>query len=183
VLRTRSEVLVARGEDIVGSKELEEAAARAAELARVLQTASKKKLSILRSDARDLLDRVFEGRSPEEAMRDVGPRKNDRPGLSGQTSTVDESAPRGVLSRLMGAVNEAMDPSGLAFVPKVVHALAPDVDRETAKAALLDAASRGLLELRPETGLGRLSEAELLSCPEGAQGMRLSWARCTKESV
>jgi hypothetical protein len=130
-----------------------------AELAKTLQTASKKGLRVLRSDTRDLLDRVLE---------------------SPRATTAKKGAPRLELPRLLGAVDKVRDPSGLAFVPKIVASLGPEVDRETAKAALLEAESRGLLELRPETGLGRLSEAELLSCPEGAQGTRLSWARRTE---
>jgi hypothetical protein len=155
VLRSRSEALVPSTEDVLEGKELEGAAARVVEFAKVLHAASKKDLRVLRSDARDLLDRILESR--------CAPATKGASGLE--------------LPRLLSAIDRVRDSSGLAFVPKVVSSLAPDVDRETAKAALLEAESRGLLELRPETGLGRLSEAELLLCPEGAQGTRLSWAR------
>ena len=45
---------------------------------------------------------------------------------------------------------------------------------------LLAAAMAGFLELRPEGGIKRLSEQELLVCPEGPHGTRLSWARRTE---
>jgi hypothetical protein len=74
-------------------------------------------------------------------------------------------------------VDRAREGDGLSFVPKVVALVQPELDREGAKMALLEAEAEGLLELRPETGLGRLSEAEQLACPEGSYGTRLSWAR------
>jgi hypothetical protein len=42
------------------------------------------------------------------------------------------------------------------------------------------AAMDGLLELRPEGGIHRLSDEELAACPEGPHGTRLSWARRTE---
>jgi hypothetical protein len=82
------------------------------------------------------------------------------------------------LGRVLRAVDATRDASmGLSFVPKVVDLLKVDFDLAAAQGALLEAASRGLVELRPEGGLARLSDAELLACPEGPQGTRLSWAR------
>jgi hypothetical protein len=157
-LRTNSETLVPATADVVEGKELATTAARTADLAKYLQKAARKKgASVLRSDVRELLERALADRPPSS------PKKAD-PGLE--------------LPRILRAVERAQDANlGLSFVPKVVALMAPDLDRDAAKAALLEAAARGLLELRPESGLGRLSEAERLACPEGPQGTRLSWAR------
>jgi hypothetical protein len=164
VLRTTSETLVPSSAGVVSGKDLAAAAARASELAKYLQKAARKKgTSVLRSDVRELLERTLEVRP------------------NGSSWKADSTS---ALPRVLHAVDEARDATlGLSFVPKVVALLAPDLDRDGAKVALLDAASRGLLELRPEGGLGRLSEAETLSCPEGPQGTRLSWARRAKASA
>lgn len=80
--------------------------------------------------------------------------------------------------QLLRAVDGARDDRmGLSFVPRIVRALAPEWDLQAAHALLLEACRRGLVELRPESGLGRLSEEELRACPPGPQGTRLSWAR------
>ncbi len=164
VLRTNSETLVPSTADVVTGKDLAAAAARASDLAKSLQKAARKKgTSVLRSDVQELLDRALEDRPHGSA------RKAD---------------PTSAMPRVLRAVDKARDATlGLSFVPKIVALLAPDLDRDAAKVALLDAASRGLVELRPEGGLGRLSEAERLSCPEGPQGTRLSWARRTEASA
>ena len=65
---------------------------------------------------------------------------------------------------------------GLAFVPDAVRALAA-LGVPAVQGALLDAARAGLVELQPESGVGRLAEEELALCPPGPQGTRLSWAR------
>jgi hypothetical protein len=156
-LRTQAKTLVSSAADVVTGKELATTAARTSDLAKYLQRAARKTgMSVLRSDVRELLDRALEDRG--------GTRRKADAALQ--------------LPRVLRAVDNAKDATlGLSFVPKIVALLAPDLDRDAAKVALLDAASRGLLELRPEGGLGRLSEAERLACPEGPQGTRLSWAR------
>jgi hypothetical protein len=160
-LRTHAETLVPATAEVVAGKELAVAAVRAADLAKFLKRAAHKKgTSVLGPDLRELLERVFE----------------DRPHGTPRRADPDSEVPR-VLRAVEGARDATL---GLAFVPKVVALLAPVLDRDAAKVALLEAASRGLIELRPEGGLGRLSEAERLACPEGPQGTRLSWARRTE---
>jgi len=63
---------------------------------------------------------------------------------------------------------------GLAFVPEV---LAGATDATRAKASLIRAARMGLIELRPDAGLGRYTQAELDAAPDGPQGSKLMWAR------
>jgi hypothetical protein len=87
----------------------------------------------------------------------------------------DESSDVGRVLRAIEATRDSR--VGLSFVPTVIDRVASDLDRAAAQRVLLEAASRGLVELRPEGGLNRLSDAELLACPEGPQGSRLSWVR------
>jgi hypothetical protein len=82
------------------------------------------------------------------------------------------------VERVLRAVDEERDEQmGLSFVPSVIRSLHPELDPTQAQAALLEAAKRGLLELRPEGGLARLSADELELCPPGPQGTRLSWVK------
>jgi hypothetical protein len=46
---------------------------------------------------------------------------------------------------------------------------------EEGKRALIDGAARGLFELEPESGMGRLSGEDAELCPRGPMGTRLSW--------
>jgi hypothetical protein len=46
---------------------------------------------------------------------------------------------------------------------------------EQGKQALVDGAARGLFELEPESGMGRLSHEDAELCPAGPMGTRLSW--------
>jgi hypothetical protein len=78
-----------------------------------------------------------------------------------------------VVSELMRHVRPAV---GLSFVPDAVRALAAH-GIPAVQTALIDAARTGRIELQPEAGLNRLSQAELDLCPPGPQGTRLSWAR------
>jgi hypothetical protein len=81
------------------------------------------------------------------------------------------------MTAVLESVAAAREPSGLAFVPKVVARLTGELSVEEARAALLKAAELELLELRPEGGLARLNTAELAACLPGPNGTVLSWAR------
>jgi hypothetical protein len=72
---------------------------------------------------------------------------------------------------------------GLAFVPRVIGNLAPELSAESVREALLEAARAGRIELRPEGGLARLSAAELEVCPKGAMGAALAWARSLEQTA
>jgi hypothetical protein len=159
VLRTASETLVPASAEVVADGDLATAAKRLSELAKRVQSAARKKgWAVLREDVEQALRAVLPVRSPGGK-----PRESD--------GTPD-------LGRVLRAIEDASDAVvGLSFVPKVIDLLKVHADLASAQRALLDAASRGLVELRPEGGLGRLSSAELLACPEGPQGTRLSWAR------
>lgn len=75
----------------------------------------------------------------------------------------------------------ANEDTGLARVPEIgrrLHVESPAVDL---KAELLEAYQNGLVELRPEGGIGRLSIEDAALCPTGAGGIPLSWIRLLEE--
>jgi hypothetical protein len=77
-----------------------------------------------------------------------------------------------------------LDPSmGLAFVPAIVRALAAGSSVSAAHAALTEAARRGQIELRPESGLGRLDQEERALCIPAIDGTPLSWLRIREGST
>ncbi len=118
------------------------------------------------------------GSAPREnAPRENAPREN-----APRENAPRENAPRehgtNGLERLWGVLDAVQDERlGLSFIPKVMQELSPQLEPKAAQSVLLAAAKAGLVELRPEGGLGRLSEAELELCPTGPGGTRLSWAR------
>lgn len=160
VLRTSIETLVPATADVVANEALAAASKRVQEIAKQLQAAARKGegVGVLREDIAQALGRVL----PEQS-RGVHRRRPD---------------PSSALDLVLRAVDAARDAKvGLSFVPSVVGLLSADLDGATAHDALIEAASRGLVELRPEGGLGRLSDAERMACPVGPQGTRLSWVR------
>lgn len=76
--------------------------------------------------------------------------------------------------KLIEALRRAQNDSsiGLAFLPDVIKAHGPKALREIERLA-----DSGVIELRPEGGIGRLSPQELSMTLPGPQGTRLSWAR------
>lgn len=68
---------------------------------------------------------------------------------------------------------------GMTFVPTLVRALDGDVAH--IHEWLLDGARAGRWELRPESGMGRLSSEETAQCPKNSDGTVLSWVRLPHE--
>lgn len=71
------------------------------------------------------------------------------------------------------------DSVGMAFIPELVQAV-QELTGEDAPAiheALRAAYQAQKIELRPESGLNRLSPEELARCIPGPRGSKLSWAR------
>ncbi len=109
-----------------------------------------------------------------------------------QATTPAPAAPRPALplgtpslsQALRGAVMAERDEdSGLASVPMVSRRLRPQASSEDVRAALLEAHEAGEVELRPEGGLGRLSDADAALCPRGANDLPLSWVRLRAEAT
>jgi hypothetical protein len=171
VQRGSVEVLVPSSAGVVSRAEL----ARFAELAKrwAKIAGSKNGTTLLRQDFDEALAEFTANKAPAIAhpsgrtVRGEEPETVRAPGQTGEN-----------VSQLLAALEAAREPStGLAFVPRIMERLGPRLNADEAQRALLDAATAGLIELRPEGGLHRLSEAELLACPPGPQGTRLSWAR------
>lgn len=131
----------------------------------------KSNLSLLANDVSEALHNVFEGSSFVDSLQSS---KNAAGETPRPTVATGPTAREQVLDAVDAAYNEQL---GLAFVPNVLKRLSFEMDLTAAQAALLSVAQLGLVELRPEGGLGRLSDAELLVCPPGPEGTRLSWAR------
>ncbi|HET9960502.1 MAG TPA: hypothetical protein VFQ61_38795 [Polyangiaceae bacterium] len=177
VVRGSEEVLVSQGASVLARDELKRFAEVAKAVAKV--ASSKSGASILRSDLAEDLARFMPGGA-------VAAQSRVRPAEAGSQPSSErvkaETDP--MLGRLFSAVDAARDPgTGLSFVPAIVATLSPDLKPEAASALLFSAAQAGLLELRPEGGIQRLSDEELAVCPPGPQGTRLSWARRTNAVV
>jgi hypothetical protein len=104
------------------------------------------------------------GSLPKTAPRARAPLPKTRP---------KKSRPKTLLSVIRAQTNPRL---GMAFVPDVVRACGGG-DVRAAHQALMQAARRGEIELRPESGLSRLSREELALCLHGPQGSVLSWIR------
>lgn len=73
-----------------------------------------------------------------------------------------------ILRRLRGATTPT-------HVPALLRSLG--LDALSGRRVLLDGVARGLFELEPESGMGRLSREDADLCPPGPMGTRLSWIR------
>jgi hypothetical protein len=163
VLRGSEEVLVPAGASVLSRKEL----VAFLSLSKIVTKAAgaKNGLSLLRSDLTEALEQAL-------------PRA---PVASFPVKRGDKKPADALLSNLFSAVDATRDAqTGLSFVPSIVARLRSSVSPDAAREALLAAANNGLLELRPEGGINRLSAEELALCPPGPQGTRLSWARRTE---
>ncbi len=79
---------------------------------------------------------------------------------------------------VVAALVAALEDRGLTAVPRVVSGLMQlGRSRHQAISAVLGAAEREIIELRPEGGFGRLSPEERQLCPMMTDGTLLSTAR------
>ena len=153
VVRGTEVILCSPRTDVLGEQELGALERTVTGLLKSLKTAHKQKAELLTPDVRDLL----------QPFASAAGTRIDVPGVLAE-------AARHKLA------------SGLVFVPAIVRALGGRTARDAVHEALRTAAKRGLVELRPESGLGRLSEEDLAFCIPGPQGSRLSWARPIEEA-
>jgi hypothetical protein len=156
VLRGTAESVVAADMGVLSLDDVARLSTCLGSLSKTLAKAQKSGgLTLLSSDVREAL---------EKAQQVLPVTQKKKP-----PTTVD---------RVLQTVDSVRDSkTGLSFIPKVITQLSKTMDTATATRALLQAAEQDLLELRPEGGLARLSQAELTLCPPGPQGTRLSWAR------
>jgi hypothetical protein len=171
ILRGTAEVLAGPEVRVLSATEIQVLRMRVAELGKALEKVTRKRgLSLLVADANAVLS---------DAIVAVGAQAPAKLGARAPSPTPESNAPHDhAMQALLDAVDSARDVrTGLSFVPTVVGRLAPALSSSAAVKLLLAAAERELLELRPEGGIGRLSEAELSVCPPGPHDTRLSWAR------
>lgn len=207
ILRGRTEYVVGARHAVLGEQRLKALRETFSDLAKMLDAVSKKKnVGLLASDIEQMLSaaqRVLEedsapgpaaGADPDDAVTApaVAARRAPAPtraALATRTApAVPVTTPRAApaapakaadpLAELLIALDAVRDTrNGMSFVPAVVQRLSAAMPVAEALELLLRAARRELIELRPEGGLGRLSEEELSLCPPGPAGTRLSWAR------
>ena len=169
VLRGTEEVVVPRDAVVLLPAEL----ARFGEVAKMVAKAAKSKRALLRCDLTEALAGVLPDAASPGGKRDARANLTPERLKNGERSAL--------VNRLLSAVDATRDVStGLSFVPAIVARLRQELDAQSVAAILLAAAGDGLLELRPEGGINRLSDEELSMCPPGPQGTRLSWARRTE---
>jgi hypothetical protein len=134
-----------------------------AELSKTIKLARKKKGTVLEADVASVLAPLVRATvNPTKANGET-----TQPASGGSKPSVDDV--------LVFVERHREATSGLTFVPTLVRALGHD--RDAVHAALLRAANAGMLELRPESGMGRLSAEDQMLCLPGPQGSRLSWVR------
>jgi hypothetical protein len=177
VLRAGAPAMVPAHTAVLDAQELE-ALVRGLEQAIMLaKKAAKAKTKLLRDDVDPLLAPFARSVGPTAFRPAAGRAEAQRP-HQGEPGT--ELAR--LVNRVAAAVAALVDPRlGLAFVPDLVRGLARASDVSVALAAVREAAQQGLIELRPESGLGRLSEDEQALCVSGPDGTWLSWARLAQE--
>jgi hypothetical protein len=165
VLRGTEEVLVPIGTPVLSRKELLELNAFAKDVI-AKAAAAKTGLSLLHVDVAEALARAVPPSPPNTAV------------------AAEKKAADRLLTSVLSAVDATREQqTGLSFVPAIIARLRPPLTSDAAREALLRAANEGLVELRPEGGINRLSAEELNLCLPGPQGTRLSWARRTENNT
>lgn len=130
----------------------------------------KKGATVLDQDLKLALSELQE--TVAEARKSWG-AKAGSPGPGGAPGS---SGPLSMIVR--GAILAARDEESLlAPVPEVSRRLRSQANAEEVRDALLAGHQQGHWELRPEGGLGRLSEADTELCPRGVGGLPLSFVR------
>lgn len=193
VLRGKLSYLVPRGETVLARDELAGAVKRLKALSSKLAATATwlgkahkdKELTVLESDWRAELaalsalieQPVAKGSG---AVGDAAnPKSVSKRAVESERSAVTQPA---LDVALRGAILALRDEdSGLASIPQVSRRLRERATAQAVIEALLTGHGRGRLELRPEGGMGRLSEEERALCPTGAGGIPLSWVSLLEE--
>jgi hypothetical protein len=122
------------------------------------------------------------GQTLKKVVAKGGPRTMLRADLESALAVPEELArpPVGALSvdELLAELRLGARPgTDLVSIPALAARLAARAGPEQVRDALLAAANRGLVELRPETSLDLLGPAERAACIPGPRGSLLSYAR------
>jgi hypothetical protein len=158
VVRSKELLLVAKEGAVLDDGSLAALERSVAALAAALKLARAKKATLLHADVRNELGAFAPAPAPAPRR---GPTEADVAAL----------------------VARHRESSGLTFVPKIVRALGGPAVRDAVHAALIQGAKSGRYELRPESGMGRLSDDDLGLCVPGPQGSHLSWVRRIEEGA
>jgi hypothetical protein len=149
VVRTKETVVVGPTADVLAAHEIDGLERSLVALQASLKLVRKHRASLLRADvARALSEAVLPAPKVASDTKDIAL-----------------------------VVERHRDASGLTFVPAVVRAVGGEKSVAWVHSELLRGFREGRFELRPESGLGRLSEEELRYCIPGPQGSKLSWVR------
>jgi hypothetical protein len=167
VLRTKELVLVGTRADVVAGPELEAIERALRSLLEATKRARKKRAALLRADVEQTMSRFVTPRHREAGTN----------GAATQAAASDAGTRATSSQDIAQLVDQHRDASGLTFVPTLVRAFGGEGARDAVHAELLRGARSGIFELRPESGLGRLSAEDLDLCIPGPQGSRLSWVR------
>jgi hypothetical protein len=181
VLRGKQLSLVPRTEAVVERPALADLEAELRGAATWLKNAlaNKSNATVLEADLRAAIDEIVAG-----VRKSTSPKPAHERRLGGTVETGPDRALRGagLAEALRGAVLAARDEESLlARVPDVSRRLRDRATAEEVQGELLAAHRRGEIELRPEGGIGRLSEEDSVLCPPGPGGVRLSWVRLLGE--
>lgn len=176
-LRGEAEVLVASAAQVLAGaklKRVEEALTALAK--RVAKAARKPSGGLWKADIEAAVGALASVIAPTAGGAEAQARTDAAVPVSSRSEAQRSNG--GQFTDLLKAVSAVRDPTTeLSFVPHVVDHLRASVDPVAVQRLLLQAAAKDILELRPEGGIDRLTEAELSVCPAGPHGTRLSWVR------
>lgn len=161
ILRANGPGLVSASTDVVGGDAVADLTRRIAVVQKLLKASSTKKMSLLESDVEALISSLSTSK--------LATTKASKPAIAeGERALADEIARRVRATKLPMRVPDLLRALGVPF--------------DDAKRALVEGAARGLFDLEPESGMGRLSPDDALLCPAGPMGTRLSWVRARADA-
>jgi hypothetical protein len=145
----------------------------AMDLAELLRCLSKVEKLVRRArPARGMRPTVLRGDVSAPLARWIVPASDSAPAPQAESLRQAESSP--LVEALAREIRKRSRETSLPIrVPELLRATGTPV--EEGKRALIDGAARGLFELEPESGMGRLSGEDAELCPPGPMGTRLSW--------
>lgn len=153
VVRSTELTLFGPRTDVLDEGDLGSLESVIAELAKVVKLARRRDATLLRADVERTLARLGSVSRPRVGK----PFPSER--------------------ALAELIDRHREKTGLTFVPALVRLLGGAAVRDEAHAALLQGARAGIFELRPESGMGRLTAEDVTFCVPGPQGSHLSWVR------
>lgn len=136
-------------------------------LAKLLKSAARAKKGLLHADVATFASVFVDSAA-------TSPRGPSPPRARTDSHTAPSPTPSGadLVQEILRRIRGAAMPT---HVPALLRSMGLDAD--SGRRALLDGVARGLFELEPESGMGRLSREDADLCPPGPMGTRLSWVR------